>query len=309
MKLRAGTRGSDLALTQTNSVVAALQSRSPKCEIETITVKTLGDSKQGTPQAAQSDKKDWILELELAVLRGDIDFAIHSGKDVPCDYEDGTTIHSVLPRANPFDIFIGKPGLTLDLLPENAVVGTASLRRRAQLILHRSDLSVIPHRGNVPTRIRKLEESEELSGIVLAGAGVERLKLSNVESQNMTPPHFIPALNQGILCVQYRSDDEKTKELLASLIDPPTECAFQAEREIAEVLQGDCKSAIAIYAEINGQELTLTARVMTPDGKRDLRIQKQGPASAPKELGQRVAEELMGNGARTILEESREVDL
>lgn len=311
MKIRIGSRGSTLALTQSEMVKTHLLKAHNNLEVEIVPIKTLGDKKQGTPAAENGDKKDWILELEKAVAQKEIDIAVHSGKDVPCDLEPQTEITSLLARATPFDLFIGQKTtdsqtLAFKDLPEGAVIGTASLRRQAQLILYRSDLRVVPHRGNVPTRVRKLHEKSELSGIVLAAAGIERLG-EDIAAEQLKTPHFLPAVNQGILCAQFHSDRAEIKELLSPLIDKSTQAVFTAERQAVTVLQGDCKSAISSFAECRGDSIELTARVMTPDGIKHIESHATGSIDEAFHIGDIVGNELLKQGAADLIEESRKL--
>ena len=232
MKLIAGTRGSDLALAQTRKVLAVLQSLNASMEFEAKVVTTSGDLRSRSTREALDDKKEWILELEEQLLAGEIDLAVHSAKDVPIDIEQGTTVCPVLERGPFADVLVLKgkqQGFDLSVLGEGAAVGTSSLRRASQLLNARPDLSVAPLRGNVPTRIEKLSRIPELDAIVLAEAGIARLEI-DVSFKRLSPQEFLPAVNQGILLVQYCEGDQRVSDLVAELVHEPTYYAWEAER-------------------------------------------------------------------------------
>lgn len=315
MIIRCGTRGSLLALTQTQMVIDALQMKDREIRIERLEVKTLGDRKQETPQANQSDKKDWVYELELALLNHQIDFAVHSGKDIPYEIEPGTALMPVLTRASPFDAFVGRK-LSSDSsnrlqfvdLPKGAKVGTASLRRRAFLLNLRPDLTLIEHRGNVPTRLQKMDESPDMMGIILAGAGLERLQILGLHYEQFSSVEMLPALNQGTLVVQFREEDQAVRKALQLLVDRETYAAWLAERTVAEILQGDCKSAIGIFAECGHEFLFLSATVLLPDGSEAIKAADSALLSDARILGENVGHRLLELGAKQIIEKSRQYE-
>jgi hydroxymethylbilane synthase len=312
--IRCGTRGSLLALTQTQLVIDALQKKDPEIKVERLEVKTLGDKKQGTQQASQSDKKDWVHELEMALLNHRIDFAVHSGKDIPYEIEPGTALLPVLTRATPFDAFVGRK-LSIDSssrvqfidLPKEAKVGTASLRRRAFLLNLRPDLTLIEHRGNVPTRLQKMDESPDMMGIILAGAGLERLQIQGLHYEQFSSVEMLPALNQGTLVVQFREEDQAVWKALQLLVERETYAAWLAERTVAEILQGDCKSAIGIFAECDHEFLFLSAIVLLPDGREAIKATDSALLSEARILGEKVGHRLLELGAKQIIEKSRQI--
>jgi len=304
--IRIGTRASELALVQSQLLADQLKKSHPEIVPEIIPIKTLGDRKQGTAEAGVSDKKEWVIDLELALLENKIDLAIHSGKDVPAELEPGTALFPVLKRENPFDVFIGKKisgnqRLSLANLEQGAIVGTASLRRKSALLNLRSDIEVIDHRGNVPTRIRKLNESSTLSGIVLAAAGILRLGLSDLEYEVLSLNQMIPGVNQGILAAQFRVEDPGTRSILEKISDSDTHAAFWAERRCVELLEGDCNSAIGIFARVDGDKIELNTIVYDQQHGKHLEKTALGSKSAPEELGAAVAKELLDMGARELL--------
>jgi len=313
--LRIGTRGSPLALMQTELVVSALEKAAEGIlSVEVVKLKTLGDRKQGTAEAGHGDKKDWIYELELAVLDGSVDLALHSGKDVPSDFEKGTSLLPVLRRANPCDAFIGRLNpqtgkrLTFDELPTAVKVGTASLRRRAQMLRLRPDLTVIEHRGNVATRIKKMEASDDIYGIVLACAGLERLG-ETIERDTFAPDRLTPAINQGTLVAQFKSGREDLNTLLDKIVDSDTLTAWTAERACVSVLDADCKSAVSIYAVVDNREIDLIGRVLTPDGAKCIEEKRRGTLVSAHQLGLEVGKALLAGGADELLEESRQFEI
>jgi hydroxymethylbilane synthase len=309
MKIRCGTRSSLLALTQTQLVIDALEMAHKPLQVERHEIRTLGDRKQGTPAASHSDKKDWIYDLELALLDNQIDFAVHSSKDIPYQIEPGTALLPVLKRANPRDAFVGRQlgngRLLFADLPKGAKVGTASLRRQALLLKMRPDLIVVEHHGNVPTRLQKMDDSEDIMGIILASAGLERLNIADLKYESFSTQDMLPAINQGILAVQFRANDEKVRALLESIVDSATQNTWLAERTVAEILKGDCKSAIGIYAHCANELLSLSACVMLPDGSEFVIADDTASLTEAYQLGQKIGNRLLELGAMKIIEKSR----
>ena len=311
MHIRIGTRGSHLALTQTGLVADALKNLGNTVEI--IQIKTLGDKKQGTPGAAHGDKRAWIHELELAVVDRSIDLAVHSGKDVPALLSPETILLPILKREDPRDVFLGRRDshsgrrMSFQAVPPGGIIGTASLRRRAQLLTFRHDIVVQDHRGNVPTRLQKLDASDDLSGIILAAAGIHRLAISNIEMEPLDPSIFVPAINQGILAVQIHRDAPGLNALVSQLQDAPTCAAFAAERGCVELLDADCNSAVSVFATVSDDSITLRTRVMLPDGSKSIDLSESSSTDRAKHLGRAVGERLIALGANAILAESRRV--
>ena len=306
-----GTRGSLLAMTQTRMVQAAIVEHYPEITVTLQEIKTLGCRKQGTAQASQTDKKDWVVDLEEALLAGEIDLAIHSGKDIPADIAAGTALLPLLPRATPLDAFVGRldkntgqRGRFSDL-PKGAKIGTASLRRRAELLRLRPDIHVIEHRGNVPTRINKMDESEDIAGIILACAGIERLNLLPAATyETFSADHMLPSINQGTLVGQFRADDLALAKALTALVTPSQQPIFLAERAVAIVLEGDCKSAMSIYAQMIDNVLHIASRVLSPDGKDCVEGHLSGEPSDAHALGTQLAHQLIEQGAADIIRQA-----
>ncbi len=308
-KIRIGSRASQLALAQANLLAQALREHCPALETEIVTMLTSGDRKSGNAEIAH-DKRDWIYELEQSVIAGELDCAIHSGKDIPAEINSETLLCPVLPREEPWDAFVLKPNLTqeetqseteLQAFPLGAVVGTGSLRRKAQLLRLRPDLQVVPLAGNVPTRIRKLAEDPCLFAIVLAAAGLRRLGLEEEISAIFSPDEMLPAVNQGILAVQYRASASGLAEVFARLVHSETRICFDAERAFISVLGADCKSSVGVMAVISEQGLKVKARVLSADGRECLEDVLCGPISAPEDLGTELAYRLLERGAKRLL--------
>lgn len=306
-----GTRGSDLARAQTNSVLNALRARYGADSFTETVVKTLGDSKQGTPKADCGDKRDWIQGLEEGLVAGDIDLAVHSGKDIPIDIHSDTCLIPVLERQYPLDVFVGKQHaggtpFCFSELTANSIVGTASKRRAAQLQRKFPGITVVPHRGNVPTRLQKLKESETLSGIILARAGLERLELFDDEMEEVRAEDMLPAVNQGLLVVQLRKSDTHLLERLDPFCQPEVEACFNAERACIELLGADCHSAVGAYALISQTgTVTLRAEVYALNGTDAVSAIATETFARASECGKQVAARLIQQGAARLLEESR----
>ncbi len=305
MKLRLGTRGSRLALTQSAAIAAALERAGH--EVETIVLKTLGDKILDAPLANLGGKGLFTKEIDEALLDRRIDLAVHSLKDVPSIVPPGLAIVAYPPREDARDAFIGRTAARLEDLPNGARVGTASLRRSCQLGALRPDLRIELLRGNVDTRLGKLDRGE-YDAILLAAAGLNRLGFAARATELLDPERFVPAAGQGILAIEARQADGPTVDALRVLSDPRTETAAACERAFLSRLEGGCQVPMGGWARIDleGGELRLTAFVGTSDGARLVRAARSAPSgSGVREahgLGVMVAEELLAHGAREILE-------
>ena len=266
--LRIGTRGSPLALVQARAVrdrlVAVLGCAAESIELKII--RTSGDTIVDRPLAEEGGKGLFTKEIEEALLRGDIDLAVHSAKDMPTFLPDGLILAACLEREDPRDVFISKKAATLEDLPRGANVGTASLRRQAIMKRARPDLAVVPLRGNVETRLLKLD-NEEADAIILALAGLRRLGLEGRATKIMSVDEFLPAAGQGAIAVETRKDDnEGTREMIARIDHPETSIAVAAERAFLAVLDGSCKTPIAAHATVEANVLRFRGLVARPDG-------------------------------------------
>ncbi|MFQ6017626.1 MAG: hydroxymethylbilane synthase, partial [Kiloniellaceae bacterium] len=253
--LRLGTRGSPLALAQTREVRARLAAASPELvpqgAVEIVVIKTTGDKVQNRPLAEIGGKGLFTKEIEEALLDGRVDAAVHSMKDLPTWLPEGLAVSAILPREDPRDAFFSPHGSSLAALPAGAVVGTASLRRQAQVLLARPDLTVTPLRGNVETRLRKLDEGQ-VDATLLAVAGLRRLGLGDRIAAVLPPEVMLPAVAQGAIGVEIRSDDERTRGLLDALNDRGSQRRVAAERACLAALEGSCRTPIAALAELDG---------------------------------------------------------
>lgn len=306
MKLVFGTRGSKLALVQTNEVISLLKTFCPELEAEVKIIKTLGDRKQDTENAAVSDKQDWIQGLDTALLDKEIDLAIHSAKDVPVDIAPACSILPVGKRLSYFDIFIPQKnsGHTLAKLNKNVAVGTASLRRKAQVLYNYPDLRVIEHRGNVTSRLEKLYANLEISGIILAEAGLMRLQTKTANSAQLSTELMLPAVNQGMLLAHFLNERKDIAYLLNQSVIPEVYAAFLAERKCIDLLDANCRSAVGVLAEMKNEKLNLKCRVLMPDGSEMIEAEAVCSMQNPEQASNQVAEELIKKGASRILIES-----
>lgn len=296
------TRESPLALWQAHFVRDALTAAHPGLAVELLGMTSRGDQVLDVPLAKVGGKGLFVKELETALLDGRAHIAVHSMKDVPMDFPEGLELGVICEREEPADAFVSNNFDSLDALPNGAVVGTSSLRRECQLREHRPDLEVRFLRGNVNTRLRKLDEGE-YDAILLACAGLIRLEMAERIRARIPVEQSLPAGGQGAVGIELRSSDERTRELLAPLHHPKTAERVRAERALNRHLQGGCEVPIAAYALHEGQELWLRGLVGRPDGSTTLRAEGRGSSDDPEALGIAVAEELLAAGAGEILAE------
>lgn len=301
--LRIGTRGSELALKQTSLVARLIQARHPHITVEPQVIRTTGDRVLGKPLAGIGGKGLFTRELEDALQGWDIDVAVHSLKDVPTRMPTGLTIAAVLEREDPRDVLLAQPGARLDTLPDGARIGTSSLRRKALVLAHRPTLTVLDVRGNVPTRLARLDRGE-FDGLILARAGLARLGLLDRVADVLDPALMVPAVGQGALAVQARVGDSRVLELLAALDHRPTRLATFAERGLLARLEGGCQVPIGALGTWAGETLTLVGVVADIDGSMVVRGAEMAPVqdgAEASELGRRLAERLLVQGAGDIL--------
>jgi len=301
-RLRIGTRGSALALWQAEWVKSQLLGEQPELMVELVVIKTTGDKILDVPLAMVGGKGLFVKEIEEALLDGRADLAVHSVKDMPAELPEGLHLAAMPPREDPRDALISKNGAGLDRLPHGARVGTSSLRRAAQLLHLRPDLRIETLRGNVDTRLRKLE-SEGLDAIVLAAAGLKRMELSQVISEYLEPERILPAVGQGALGIETRIADLFTNEIVASLIHQQTVTTVRAERAFLKRLEGGCQVPIGAYATMEGETLILTGMVADLKGVRLIRKEMRGDARQPELVGESLAEVVLQSGGREILAE------
>jgi hydroxymethylbilane synthase len=304
--LNFATRPSALARWQTQWVIEALADAWPGLEFFETVIVTTGDRVLDKPLPEIGGKGLFTQELERELLEGRLDAAVHSLKDLPVENLPGLTVAAIPARAEVSDVLISAKGLTLENLPEGAVVGTSSLRRMAQLLSYRPDLCTRSLRGNVDTRLRKALAGE-YDAIILAGAGLQRLNLDVHVTEWLPLQIMLPAPGQGALAVQCRSDDQDTQGLLAVLDDLPTRQATTAERSFLSGLGGGCAVPVAAFAQVQENLISLTGLVASPGGEQILRISGEG--KDPSELGAALAKEALAQGAERILAATRQLRL
>jgi hydroxymethylbilane synthase len=302
--VRIGTRGSPLALAQAREVRARLIAARPDLDEDTVTItviKTTGDRVLDRPLADIGGKGLFTKEIEDALLESSVDIAVHSMKDVPTWLPDGLTIACLLPREDPRDALIARDGLTFADLPAGAVIGTASLRRQAQVLARRPDLKVVSLRGNVGTRLDKLAQGQ-VDATMLALAGLRRLGKADVVTAILDPSEMLPAVAQGAIGLECRADDEATRELLALINHAETETRVAAERALLARLDGSCHTPIAGLAELAGDTLTLRGLIAKTDGSAIVDDVVSGPASEAAALGAELGEILLGRAGPGFLD-------
>lgn len=299
-KIRLATRESALALWQTEHVAARLREAHPGLEVELVPMTTRGDQVLDQPLAEIGGKGLFLKELEVAMLEGRADAAVHSLKDVPMELEGPFELAAVLGRADPFDAFVSNQFESLEELPFGARVGTSSLRRQALLRAHRPDLKLLDLRGNVNTRLAKLDAGD-YDAIVLACAGLERLGLGARIRERLQAPRFIPAAAQGAVAVECRQGDAATLALFAPLDHADTRACTRAERAMTRLLGGSCRVPIAAYATLKGDRLSLEGLVGDAKTGQTVRGYASGPVSEPEKLGEQVADMLVARGADALL--------
>jgi hydroxymethylbilane synthase len=301
-ELKIGTRGSQLALFQANWVKDQLVQAHPDLHVTLIKIKTTGDKIQDAPLAKIGGKGLFVKEIEEALLQKRIDLAVHSIKDVPTEFPEGLHLSVITKREDPRDVLISKDGKPLKDLPQGAKIGTSSLRRQAQLLHFRSDLELIPLRGNLDTRLKKLK-TMNLDAIVLALAGVKRLGFEKQITEIIPPEVSLPAIGQGALGIETRMADQEVENQIRFLNDRDSSIAISAERAFLKKLEGGCQVPIAAFARIVGTTLQIDGLVGTIDGKRLIRHHVEGPIEKAESLGVELAEILLGEGAKEILDE------
>lgn len=300
-KIIVGSRRSRLALAQTKWVIKKLESLGLPYEFEIKEIVTKGDKILDVMLSKVGGKGLFVKEIEQALYDGEIDFAVHSMKDMPAELPEGLVIAAIPQRVDPRDVLISKHHLSLDELPEGAVIGTSSLRRSAQLLNIRPDLAIKWIRGNIDTRLKKLKE-ENYDAIILAAAGLLRLDWSKEEITQFLPTAvFLPAVGQGALGIECRADDQEIIALLKHIHDRESGLAVQAERAFLARIEGGCQVPVAAHATIQGKEIRLTALVGSPDGKTIIKESMSG--QEPMSLGESLADRLLEMGAREILEQ------
>jgi hydroxymethylbilane synthase len=298
--LRIGTRGSALALWQAGWVKSRLLGAHSNLAVEVVTIKTKGDKILDVPLARVGGKGLFVKEIEEALLVGRVDLAVHSMKDMPAELPEGLHLAAMPPRDDARDALVSRNATPLQKLPPGARVGTSSLRRASQLSHLRPDLRIGTLRGNLDTRLRKLE-SEGLDAIVVAAAGLKRMDMSQVVTEYLPCETMLPAVGQGALGIETRTSDTATNHMVEKLAHLPTMTAVSAERAFLRRLEGGCQVPVGAHATLNGKELVLTGMVAELDGRRVIRKKCTGEARDAQLIGRRLAEEILEGGGAEIL--------
>jgi hydroxymethylbilane synthase len=301
-KITIGTRGSPLALWQAHWIKFQLELVHEDLTVDLVKIKTSGDKIQDVPLAKVGGKGLFTKEIEESMLRYETDIAVHSMKDVPVKFPPSLTLSVVTEREDPRDALIARNGLKLDTLPKGARVGTGSFRRTTQLLNYRPDLEVVPMRGNVQTRLDKLE-SEGLDAIILAAAGLIRLDMADHITEYIEPEVMLPGGGQGAVGIESRKEDLRVMNRIFPLDHEETHLALEAERAFLTRLEGGCQVPIGVYATIEGETLHLRGLVGSLDGKQMLKAERKGSVEDPEAIGFELAGEILGMGADKILKE------
>jgi hydroxymethylbilane synthase len=303
-KIIIGTRGSALALKQAEMVRESLMRQYQDLDVELRIIRTTGDQITGVALTQIGSVGIFTRTIEEHLLRGKIDLAVHSLKDMPTELTKGLTIAAVPPREDAADVLISRGSVSLDQLPAGAKILCGSLRRRAQLWRKRADLQMLDVRGNVPTRLGRLDQGEA-EAVVLAAAGLKRLGLASRIVERFDPMEFLPACGQGALALETRCDDKGVVEFVKALDDAPSRSAAFAERAVLNTLHGGCQIPLGAYGRVNGEKLSLLALISDLSGKRVVTASGEGQANQPEQLGRIVADKLRQAGAEEILADMR----
>ena len=301
-KVTIGSRGSPLALWQANWVKDLLLGHHSDLAVDIKIIKTSGDRIQDVPLAKIGGKGLFVKEIEEGLLKREVDFAVHSMKDMPIIFPVNLCIACVTKRENPFDALISRNNIKLDDLPKAAKIGTGSLRRMSQLLYYRPDLNLVPLRGNLETRLKKLE-TEGLDAIILAAAGLIRLGWNNCITEIIPPEILLPAMGQGAVGIETRKNDVDNQILLADMDDEQTHYALDAERALVSQLEGGCNVPIGSFATLNGDQITLRGLVASLDGKTMYKKELTDLKTNAVALGRRMGDELIEMGADRIMQE------
>lgn len=300
--LKIGTRGSKLAMWQANWVKESIEKQNPDINVEIRIIKTKGDKILDVPLAKIGGKGLFVKEIEEELLSEGIDIAVHSMKDMPGDIPEGLMIGAVPERENPFDVFISSSGCLLKDLKPGAAIGTSSLRRAAQLYHLRPDIRIVALRGNLDTRLKKLD-GNDLDAIILAAAGVHRLGLKVRITEYLDENILLPAAGQGALCIEIRKNDSLTSESISNLDHFPTRAVVIGERAFLNRLQGGCQVPIAAYGKMDGKDIVLRGLVASLDGRKIISDSISGPNNHTESIGKELAERLISKGADKLLNE------
>jgi hydroxymethylbilane synthase len=297
LKYVVGARGSQLSVAQTNWVISELKKANPECDYEIKTITTKGDT-DTRPLFTIDQKGIFEKEIDRAVAQKEVDFAVHSLKDVPSELDENLILASIPKREAVHDVFISSDGSTLDDIKKGSVIGTSSLRRAVQVSRKRPDVIVKPIRGNIETRIRKAS-GENYDAIVLAQAGISRLGV-DVKHSSLSVDDFSPSPGQGAIAIVARADDSETISMLKKIEDPDSRFEIEAERALSDFVDSGCRFPLGAYAKSNGSKMTLTVFAFSVDGKQSLQVSKTGKKDDPQSLGQLTGEELRAKGVNDL---------
>jgi len=301
MNIKIGTRGSKLALAQANTVVESLKKINPEIKTEICVIKTSGDIMQDVSLLKIGGQGVFVKEIEEELFAGSIDLAVHSMKDVPGETPSDLYFAAVLPREDVRDILVSRGNIKMEFMPRRAKIGTGSMRRGAQIQAMLPDINIVPLRGNIDTRLKKIE-TDNLHGVILAAAGMKRLGYQQKITQYLPMELMLPAVGQGALGLQIRKADNDLARLLALLNHQPTAAAITAERSFLRALGGGCRLPIAAYGEVEGLNLTLEGLVAAPQGTSVIRDRVRGTIGEAEELGKRLTDLIMEKGGKKLLQ-------
>jgi len=299
--IKIGTRGSKLALTQTNFVADKLKKAIPDAEVEICVIKTSGDIMQDVSLLTIGGQGVFVKEIEEALLSEKIDLAVHSLKDVPGENPEGLIFAAILPREDVRDVLVSRNNIKLEFMPKGAKIGTGSQRRGAQIKALLPDVSIVPLRGNIETRIKKIE-TENINGVILAAAGMKRNGLTEKITQFLPVETMLPAVGQGALGLQIRKDDTELAKACAALNDTTTAAEVAAERAFLRALGGGCRLPIAALGKLDGRMLTLEGMVAAPNGSTMIREKLSGTINDVEAMGKKLAEIVLDKGGRRLMD-------
>ncbi|MGB4206951.1 MAG: hydroxymethylbilane synthase [Smithellaceae bacterium] len=301
MHIKVGTRGSKLALAQTNSVIEALKKVAPEIEAEICVIRTSGDIMQDVSLAQIGGQGVFVKEIEEALLARSIDLAVHSMKDVPGETPEGLIFAAVMKREDVRDVLVSRGNVKMEFMPKGAKIGTGSLRRAAQIKAMLPDVSIMPLRGNIDTRLKKIE-TENLTGVILAAAGMKRMGYLEKITQYLPIELMLPAVGQGALGLEIRVQDTQLSELCAKMNDEQTAAEVAAERAYLRALGGGCRLPIAAYGLLEGKRLTLEGILTVPNGSTMIRDKVWGEIGQAEELGKKLADLILEKGGKRLLD-------
>jgi hydroxymethylbilane synthase len=302
-KIRIGTRGSRLALVQSEQVRGILLEQHPDVDFEIVAIKTTGDKILDAPLSKIGDKGLFTKEIEKELLEGTVDLAVHSMKDMPTELPSGLKIGAITKRLNPGDVFISRNGKFMRDLKPGDTIATGSLRRKAQVLSFMPHLTIIDIRGNVQSRLKKMRENPEIEGIILAHAGLERLGITELATEAVPENIILPAVGQASLAIEIRESDTAIESVVAALNDADSNAAISCERAFLSELGGGCQVPIACLARVRGGTIELTGMVASLDGKSIFRSSASGPVPEGETIARDLARKLLDEGARKILEQ------